>query len=116
VTTLANWQLAGILCGLLVAVTGPLFFAVRWNLDRVVKHLDGRLDAVLGEAKANAADINKVKIELLEFKAEIARGYVQREDWIRFGTSITAKIDALGASVDSIKERVSHGPIGSEAA
>ena len=46
--------------------------------------------------------------DLLKLQAELPREYVRREDWIRFSSSIDAKLDHLRDKLDRVLEAKPH--------
>jgi hypothetical protein len=51
-----------------------------------------------------AEKIAAVDRDVLLLRAELPRNYVQREDWIRFGTTIDTKLDWMREKFDSMRE------------
>jgi hypothetical protein len=39
-------------------------------------------------------------------KSELPRDYVRREDWIRFGAVIDAKLDIVRRDLESVRQRL----------
>ena len=62
------------------------------------------------KAAVHTDDVEKA---LLRLQVDIAHDYIRREDWIRFGTSITAKIDGVRAIFDELPCRLPRlaGPL-----
>ena len=51
------------------------------------------------ESKSLREANSMLEREILQLKAELAREYVRREDWIRFGATLDAKMDAMRAEI-----------------
>ena len=47
-----------------------------------------------------------IRNELSGLKAELPSDYVRREDWIRFGAVIDAKLDTMRRDMESVRERL----------
>ncbi|OIO57333.1 MAG: hypothetical protein COX57_02150 [Alphaproteobacteria bacterium CG_4_10_14_0_2_um_filter_63_37] len=98
----------GPLVTLIALWSGVLFWAVKWLLDRYVKHIDGKLDGIQKANREGGDKIDRVEKDLLKLQAELPREYVRREDWIRFSSSIDAKLDHLRDKLDRVLEAKPH--------
>lgn len=106
-----DWPTLSIFAALLTAWGAILLLAVRWMLGQFRDDLNGKLDTLKGERRKDTAKLSELERELLELKAALPERYVAREDWIRFGGVIDAKIDALHAKIDYLRERaLEDGP------
>jgi hypothetical protein len=100
----------GISSGLAAAVTG---FVVKWLFEQVVKAYQvkiadlGRSIERLDHSIMIATQKNEqLRMELAEFKCQIAEEYLSREDWIRTSVTLENKIDRLGQKVDDKLDRL----------
>lgn len=100
------WQLVGVLFAMVTFTNVAYLFALKWILQRHQAHLDEKLAttvkaindklADVGTAGGRTADrVVDVERQLNEMRLECARDYVRRDDWIRFGGAIDAKLDKL---------------------
>ncbi len=92
---LQAWQLvvAGASIVLALAAVNLGFF--KWLLDR---H-DSLAQANATKLADNGAKIAEIEREILRLRADLPLEYVRREDWIRFGNTLEAKIDTIRAEV-----------------
>jgi hypothetical protein len=67
----------------------------------VLKWLFDRHDTVRHESGSQLTDLTtrifEVEKSVLRLRADLPLEYVRREDWIRFGNTLEAKLDALRA-------------------
>jgi hypothetical protein len=85
--------------GIVVTWSGVLLWAIKWILDRNQKHFDQRFDSTAERLRALEADVAGIRREL-------ASEYVKREDWIRYGATITVKLENLWSRIDSLVARL----------
>jgi hypothetical protein len=96
----------GLASGFLTVLTGLFFWSFKWLLDRYHDRMDQRFTALEEKEDARFSAIAKLERELMELRAELPQKYVQREDWIRFGSMIDAKLDTLRALFEQLKDKV----------
>jgi chromosome segregation ATPase len=92
--------------GLLLGAFG---FLVKWLLERYQQHIDKRFDQIDAETKRALQDVNGLRRELNELRSSLPLQYIQREDWIRFSTTIDTKIDAIHRKLDERVEQLRLG-------
>ncbi len=68
----------------LITLAGLNLGALRWLLDRHER-----------EQRRDLQKIENVACEVADLRATLPIEYVRREDWIRFGATLDAKLDAL---------------------
>ncbi|MGH7935212.1 MAG: hypothetical protein ACREQN_18880 [Candidatus Binataceae bacterium] len=91
-----SWEAVATFMGAFVALAALNLGAIRWLLTRYEDELLGRIDAI----KRDGSEFSHaVERELLHLKAQLPVDYVRREDWIRFGNTLEAKLDAMRAEV-----------------
>ena len=90
-----DWSTIGTLLALMTAWGGIVLWAVKAMLGR----LEQKLDADTGEWR-------RVERGLNDLRAELPRDYVRREDWIRFGAGIDAKIDRVHDRLDELTKEI----------
>lgn len=83
------------LLAFLTLLLGVLFAIGRMLVTMVSKSLQAKLDALERTASALESEVEALNRQLpLE--------YVRREDWIRFSTSIDAKLDRLAERLNTL--------------
>jgi hypothetical protein len=90
-----------------VTLVGLNLGAIRWLLTRYETDLGKRV----GDLKRDGSEFSReLERELLQLKAQLPVDYVRREDWIRFGNTLEAKLDALRAEmraeIGEVRERM----------
>ena len=71
-------------------------------------HLSEKLETlkeVKQDIKNLATNLQTTERDLLRIKSDIAQQYVRRDDFVRFETHITSKLDALGDKIDNFREQ-----------
>lgn len=91
-----NWEAAGTFVLAFVTLVGLNLGAIRWLLATYDEELRGRIDSMKRDGSEFSHNVER---ELLKLKAELPVDYVRREDWIRFGNTLEAKLDAMRAEV-----------------
>lgn len=103
---------------LLITVLGAVIGAVKVIWSRIEKNLDQnfttiekQLSDVAKQAAKGQEEIRALELKFMEFKAEMPRMYVAREDYIRGQTIIESKLDAVAAKLElvQIRQGVSNG-------
>lgn len=107
------WQLVLLLLSFFGACAGAgslLLRQTQKHLDEQHAQTSRRLDGIEATSREEAAQWQRVERELLTLKAELPLHYVRREDYIRGQTVLEAKMDMVGAKVDSINLRAMRPP------
>lgn len=102
-TVAVSWQAIGVVCTIVVLWSGLFLWSIKWLLDRFAAHEDQRftsLEKLLADWTRRTLELERDFARLL---AEMPKEYVRREDWIRFGTTMTAKIDGIWARLDEMR-------------
>jgi hypothetical protein len=110
-----SWDAIATFALAFVTLVGLNLGALRWILGTQAKELHARLETI----KREGTDFSHgVERELLKLKAELPVEYVRREDWIRFGNTLEAKLDALRAELRveilALRERLYERNLASE--
>lgn len=86
---------------------GALFGLVKWLAAQQEKTLAEKFNAINSTMSAVAADQRKeaeashaLKVEFLNWKAELPRDYVRRDDFVRAVGTIEARIDNFALRVE----------------
>ena len=109
-----NWDAIATFALAFVTLIGLNLAALRWLLGQYGRELTIRLGSLSRDGSEFSHAIER---ELLRLKAQLPVDYVRREDWIRFGNTLEAKLDALRAEVraeiSELRERLyERGGIG----
>jgi cbb3-type cytochrome oxidase subunit 3 len=86
-----EWQAVAGFATAFVAFAGLNIGALQWMFSR---H-DAAKNEHANRINENYKKIVDVEKALLELRADLPLEYVRREDWIRFGNTLEAKLDAL---------------------
>ena len=105
-----GWDALGTMAAALIAFIALNVGTLRWLFER---H-ESVLAQQLAELKREGSDFShEIEREVMRLKAQLPLEYVRREDWIRFSSTLDAKLDAmraeLRAEIAEIKERVAGG-------
>lgn len=96
-----DWQTFGAFAGILALWSGFILGAIKWLLD----HRLGVFQTLMQQA---LNDNHSTKGELAAFKAEVARDYLRREDWVRQVAVLDGKIDqwvgAMGRTMEEMRK------------
>lgn len=78
-----------------VLFVGANGVVIRWLVKRLVDGIDQRLVLLADDIRGTGAKVVELERDLLRLQADLPVHYVRREDWIRYGSMIDAKIDGL---------------------
>lgn len=84
-----------LLATLFLAWSALLVGIIKWLLERAVKAIEHRFKTNEDEMKVLRKAHEELEKDYRDFLTQLPLMYVQREDWIRFATSIDAKLDRL---------------------
>lgn len=79
-----TWEAVGAFTLAAVTLAGLNVGALRWVLERREKAVD-----------RNTARWEEIERGFYELRAQLPIEYVRREDWIRFSSTLDAKLDAM---------------------
>lgn len=88
-----------VLVPLLVFFLGLNAGVIAWLINQLTRALTSRLSGLEDKISSEVAKVNDVERSLLQLRADLPVQFVRREDWIRYGSVIDAKQDALRADV-----------------
>lgn len=111
------WKTLTAMALFFIAAQGAVLWAMKTLLDNAMKahaerlqgyeaQQDERFRSLSDALRSQAKRTDTVATDQMRLREELAKEYVRREDWIRFGVTITAKLDALWAALDALKERL----------
>ena len=96
-----DWQTFGAFCGILTVWSVFILGAIKWLLDQRV----GAFQTLTEQA---LRDNQSTRNDLLALKAEVARDYIRREDWVRQMSVMDGKIDQwvgqIGRTVEDMRK------------
>jgi hypothetical protein len=93
------WQL--ILAGatFVVAFAGLNAGALKWLLDRHDASLQVNAKRLAELERHSSEKVAEIQRDILRLRGDLPLEYVRREDWIRFGNTLEAKIDTIRAEM-----------------
>jgi len=94
-----NVEVLGLVISLVIFWSALIIGAMKWLWDGYTQALVHRFE----QLEQNTADQSA---KWQELERRIATEYVRREDWVRFGGTIDAKMDRLSGSMDTLKEMI----------
>lgn len=97
-------KVLGILAALMTLLQACFWWAVKWLLDRFNQRSSERFTTIEANERLHQNAVRAVEKEILQLRAELPANYVRREDWIRFSAVIDAKLDAVRATLETMKE------------
>lgn len=111
-----NWHAIGVILGVLTGWSGLLLGAIRFFIGRELRGMDARFQALESsrERVRKAQENNllqhaEIEKQILQLRADLPQGYVQREDWIRFSGALEFKMDAIHRRIDELIPYYSRG-------
>ena len=114
-----SWQTVAVLVSLVGTFAVVIIMSVRTIVAGVndsvatsiklqTENFDKKFDELSAAMESNNVDHRKLEREFLEFKAVMPEKYVGRNDWIRYGGGIDAKVDYVGEKVHTLSIQVAH--------
>jgi len=100
-----NAETVGLLLICFGALGGLNLAAVRFILNQHRAGAQQKFEEVRREGREVSHDVAGA---LTKLKADLPQNYVKWEDWIRFGASIDARLDAMREQVEAVREKL-HG-------
>lgn len=84
-------------------VQGLFFWAYKWLLEQFDRRISLRIASFEATESKQTEAIRALELDMHKLRAELAREYVSRPDWIRFGATIDAKLDAIRDAFDELR-------------
>jgi hypothetical protein len=102
-----GWDTLATMAAALMAFVALNAGTLRWLLERQ----ESATAEQMASLKREGSDFShEVEREVMKLKAQLPLEYVRREDWIRFSSTLDAKLDAmrteLRSEITELKERV----------
>jgi hypothetical protein len=102
-----SWDALGTMAAALMAFIALNAGTLRWLFERHERATAQQM----AELKREGSDFShEVEREVMKLKAQLPLEYVRREDWIRFSSTLDAKLDAMRSElrdeITELKERI----------
>ena len=102
-----SWDTLGAMAAALMAFVALNAGTLRWLFERQ----ENATAEQMASLKREGSDFShEVEREVMKLKAQLPLEYVRREDWIRFSSTLDAKLDAmraeLRAEITELKDRI----------
>ncbi|MGH7914270.1 MAG: hypothetical protein ACREPW_06435 [Candidatus Binataceae bacterium] len=102
-----TWDALGTMAAALIAFIALNAGTLRWLFER---HESAIADQMASLKREGSDFSHEVEREVMKLKAQLPLEYVRREDWIRFSSTLDAKLDAMRAELRSeiteLKDRI----------
>jgi len=104
-----NWDALATMAAALMAFIALNAGTLRWLFER---H-ESVQTVQIASLKREGSDLShEVERQMMKLKAQLPLEYVRREDWIRFSSTLDAKLDAmraeLRAEITALKDRIAE--------
>lgn len=99
------WQVVGALFAMVTFTNVAYLFALKMILARHQAHLDEKLSTMAKASGLTDAKVARLEKDVSELRLDVTRNYVHKEDWVRFSTGLSAKIDGMWLALDGLKDR-----------
>ena len=93
------WQLVIAGASFVVAFAGLNAGALKWLLDRNDASSQGNAKRLAELERHTGEKVADIQRDILRLRGDLPLEYVRREDWIRFGNTLEAKIDTIRAEM-----------------
>jgi len=104
-----SWNALGTMAAALMAFIALNAETLRWLFER---HESATAEQMASLKREGSDFSHGVEREMMKLKAQLPLEYVRREDWIRFSSTLDAKLDAmraeLRAEITELKERIAE--------
>jgi DNA anti-recombination protein RmuC len=102
-----NWDALGTMAAALMAFIALNAGTLRWLFER---HESVQVVQIASLKREGSDFSHEIEREVMRLKAQLPLEYVRREDWIRFSSTLDAKLDAMRAElrdeINELKERL----------
>jgi hypothetical protein len=102
-----SWDALATMAAALMAFIALNAGTLRWLFER---HETATADQMAALKREGSDFSHEVERQMMRLKAQLPLEYVRREDWIRFSSTLDAKLDAmrteLRAEMTELKERI----------
>ncbi len=104
-----DYSMLGALSGLIVAINGLTLWAVKRLLDTQRDALREQTAALSQRDAGFDYEIEAVRGELKDFRIEVSRSYIARDDWIIYVGRMEQKIDAIWGYIFQLTKEQNDG-------
>lgn len=87
--------------GIGITLLGGLIAGGRWLVNQLQQRTDQQLAILINDSKR----WREVEVELTNFRLEVAKDYVRREDYARGQSVIEAKLDAVASEIKNMQNK-----------
>ncbi|AIL10039.1 TPA: hypothetical protein ACOEOC_004223 [Stenotrophomonas maltophilia] len=87
--------------GIGITLLGGLIAGGRWLVNQLQQRTDQQLAILINDSKR----WREVEGELTNFRLEVAKDYVRREDYARGQSVIEAKLDAVASEIKNMQNK-----------
>ena len=102
-----SWDALGTMAAALMTCIALNAGTLRWLFERHESAIAEQMAALKREGSDFSHEVER---EVMKLKAQLPLEYVRREDWIRFSSTLDAKLDAirtdLRPEITELKERI----------
>ncbi len=102
-----NWNALATMAAALIAFIALNAGTLRWLFER---HESAQAEQIAALKREGSDFSHEIEREVMRLKAQLPLEYVRREDWIRFSSTLDAKLDAMRAElrdeIYELKERL----------
>jgi len=93
------WHLIAAGASTILAFVGLNVGALKWLLDRHDACSQANANRLAELQRQHGEKMAQIEHDILRLRADLPLEYVRREDWIRFGNTLEAKIDTIRAEM-----------------
>jgi hypothetical protein len=104
-----SWNALGTMAAALMAFIALNAGTLRWLFER---HESATAEQMASLKREGSDFSHEVERQMMKLKAQLPLEYVRREDWIRFSSTLDAKLDAmrteLRTEITELKDRLAE--------
>lgn len=104
-----SWNALGTMAAALMAFIALNAGTLRWLFER---HESATAEQMASLKREGSDFSHEVERQMMKLKAQLPLEYVRREDWIRFSSTLDAKLDAmrteLRTEITELKDRIAE--------
>jgi hypothetical protein len=104
-----SWNALGTMAAALMAFIALNTGTLRWLFER---HESATAEQMASLKREGSDFSHEVERQMMKLKAQLPLEYVRREDWIRFSSTLDAKLDAmrteLRTEITELKDRLAE--------
>lgn len=89
------------LVGFFITIIGAFFTILKMMMSGFMTRIHERLDNIQNDSKKNSDDVRNLERDHLNFKTEVVRDFVLREDHNKDMAALKVSIDNLSLKIDN---------------